>query len=314
MQQIPIPGAIQSGELNIIDQKGPSVPRDLFKLHTLACFVGSCGSGKTYSTVELVHRYLELGCLNEIFLITSSWENNENTFTPLKIKKENLFEAKPPDMNVQKILETISDMVEALADKYFAYIEYTKIFRKYQRGLKKKDSLVYLTLSERNILYNNNYQPMKKVEKPSCCLIIDDMSHTPIYSSSINNPMMNMAMRHRHFHKVGLTIIFITQNFRTGLPKCLRELASQFCLYRTYDERQQDSIYEEVGSLCKKEEFLKMLAEATKEKHGFLTIDKQPLIEGVHFRKNFNTILQCSNSNKEEEEEKERPKKKKKKK
>ena len=78
-----------------------------------------------------------------------------------------------------------------------------KAYTKWKRNMK-------LNLDERTMLENTNYQKPPEVPRPSPLLIVDDMSHSQIYSTSRQNPFINLCLRHRHInHGKGITI-FLT--------------------------------------------------------------------------------------------------------
>ena len=136
------------------------------------------------------------------------------------------------------------------------------------------------------------------------CLLIDDMSHSDIYSTSRNNPFINLCLRHRHVNNgKGITIMMAAQTFLTGLPKALRQNVTQLFIWPTKDETQLMAIYHEVANLVDKENFM---VSCIKKQHehliAFLTIDNNPPHPSLQFRKNFNTFLIPSKHNLTENE------------
>ena len=83
----------------------------------------------------------------------------------------------------------------------------------------------------------------------------------------------------------------LVQNYKTGIPKCLRQNVQQYFIWSTHDMSQLESMYEEFANICTLDQFLAVFREATKEKHDFLSIDLNAKDESQRFRKNFDTAL-----------------------
>jgi hypothetical protein len=257
----------------------PEVPDGLFKLHTLAAFIGCRGSGKTNACVLLAQRYLDEGVFNRVFIISPTFESNPQ------------FETLKPDPNdvYKSIQGAIDDLNEILSkvkedvDDYEKREEYKQVYLRWQRNV--------ASMRDMNILEANDYRKPLNLPKPCPLLIIDDMSHSPLYQPSKKNPFINLCLRHRHLHRVGITIYMLVQTFTTGIPKCLRQNVQQYYLWPTHDMTQLEAMYHEFANLCSYEQFLAVFREATKEPHSFLSIDLNPTDETQRFRRNFDTAL-----------------------
>jgi hypothetical protein len=257
----------------------PKVPEGLFKLHTLAAFIGCRGSGKTNAAVLLAQRYLDEGIFNRIFLISPTYESNPQ------------FETLHPDpgdiyQSIDNAVQDLDDILEKVrqdVEDHEKREEYKEIFKRYITGK--------ATMFDMNILEANEFRKPVNVPKPCPLLIIDDMSHSPLYTPSQKNGFINLCLRHRHLHKTGITIYMLVQNFKTGIPKCLRQNVQQYFLWPTHDLSQLDSMYEEFANICTKEQFYGVYRQATAERHNFLTVDLNAPDESLRFRKNFDTAL-----------------------
>jgi len=149
-----------------------------------------------------------------------------------------------------------------------------------------------LTLDEQTMLENTDYQKPPAVPRPSPLLIVDDMSHSEIYSTSRQNPFINLCLRHRHInHGKGITIFLAAQTFLSGIPKSLRQNIQQYFIWPTRDTTQLEAIYHEVVKLVVRDDFMKMYEQATRDPHSFLTIDNKPSHPSLQFRRNFNVYL-----------------------
>jgi hypothetical protein len=135
-----------------------------------------------------------------------------------------------------------------------------------------------------------------EIVKPAPVLFIDDMSHSDIYSTSRVNPLVNLCLRHRHLGGAGfgVSIYFAVQTFKTGVPKALRNNCQQFFLFKGSDISVLDSMYEEFGGLCTRDQFDELYVEAIgsdPSSHHFLTVDKNASDFTRVFRRDFNQIL-----------------------
>lgn len=136
------------------------------------------------------------------------------------------------------------------------------------------------------------FQP-PHLTRPAPVLFIDDMSHSPLYSPSPANPLVNLVLRHRHLggQGYGLTIQFGVQTFKAGITRALRANTMQFLIFRTNDSKCLDDIYEEVGAFTTKAGFEEMYKRAVKDRHDFLLVDVNTADDKRAFRRGFDTIL-----------------------
>ena len=202
-------------------------------------------------------------------------------------------------MNAFEAQSAINDILRKIkdeADKWQASQVYSAIYRKWR---KVRGDETKISPSELNILEYMNYEAPQELVRPVCMLIIDDMSHTDLFQPSRANPFINLCLRHRHIHEVGLTIFICVQNYRTGIPKCLRQNIRTFFIFATKDHSQTDAILDEVGNIVERETFYQLYNRAIEgEDHNFLTIDMFPQAASrpefrrmLRFRRNFDTFL-----------------------
>lgn len=280
IERVHVENGLVNKEVKYKKIKQPYTPPHLFKLHTLAAFVGHRGSGKTHAMVNLTKAYLDEGSFNRIFIISPTYESNP-IFHVLDIHHEDVY------TNHQQANTAVSEILLKTkddSDAYDNYEEYMDIFKKW----KNKGEL---STHERTMLENNSFKKPPKVPRPSPLLIIDDMSHSDIYSVSRNNPFINLCLRHRHInHGKGISIFMAVQTFKSGIPLPLRQNVQQYFIWFTHDSGQLEAIYKEVANLIDEETFMELYRESTKSPHDFLTIDTNapPLKQ---FRHNFDTIL-----------------------
>lgn len=280
-----IPGSIKNEGLVYKKLKTPTTAPNLFKLHTLAAFIGPRGSGKTNAAVLLAKRYLDDNSINRIFIISPTFDSNR-IFDILEPREEDVYK------NIHTCLEDLDAIlaqVKVSVEEYEENKKYNHIYKRWRAFVKGRGPP--LTIPEFNIMENNNFKPKEVLPRPSPLLIIDDMSHSDLYTPSKKNSFINLCLRHRHLFKVGISIFMMVQTFKTGIPKCLRQNIQQFFLWPTHDMSQLDSMYEEFANLCTYEDFIEMFKRCTKERHNFMTIDLNASDPLLQFRKNFDEII-----------------------
>lgn len=280
-----IPHSIKNEGLKYKSLPTPETSAGLFRLHTLSAFIGPRGSGKTNAVVLLARRYLDDKSINRVFIISPTYDSNR-IFDLLEPKSDDVYK------NLQTCLQDLDRIVMQVKEMVEEYREYEKIadlFKKWKRFLRGDGPP--LKLHEYNMVENMGFRAPEPVARPSPLLIIDDMSHSDLYTPSKKNGFINLCLRHRHLFQVGLSIFMLVQTFKTGIPKCLRQNIQQFFLWPTHDMSQLESMYEEFANMCTKEEFMDMFRRATDGRHNFMTIDMNAREPLLRFRKNFDEIL-----------------------
>lgn len=98
---------------------------------------------------------------------------------------------------------------------------------------------------------------------------LDDM----MTEISTNLPaFMKAVANRRHASRSGggsLTLAFVTQDY-IQIPRPLRKMVTHIALFRTQNMREVDTVYQELFSFLKKEDFLKILETCWDVKHGFM--------------------------------------------
>lgn len=272
-----IHGANRNELIKTIEKIKIPVPPGSFKLHTTSAFIGSCNSGKTNAMINLAEEYQKFGSFNRIIIMSPTYYNNE-AFQRLEVARGDVYSGSTVLKNGIGCVTEVEMKVKKAGEDYKDYEIYKEAYIAHLRG---KANLNQMTLLE-----NNLFEPPDFIPRPSILLIMDDLSHTGVFSVSKKNDFINLLLRHRHAHDIGLSIFMAVQNFNTGIPKILRQNCKQFFIWKTHDTTQADSIYEQVACGCTKEEFTTAFEEATKEPHNFLTVDLNSSAGSV-FRKNF---------------------------
>jgi len=276
----PITGAPANVAVPFKPQYKLPYPKKLFKIHTMAAFVGQCGSGKTNAATLLALPYFAEGYFTNVYIISPTIENNQIFFT-LGLKDEDVYsDFNNPDVALQDVLRKVDELAVAYKDKLL----YKKAYQAYKKGKE--------TYAMRVLLTEKRFEKPEEAVRPVPLLILDDLSHSRVYSTSRQNPMVNLALRHRHISEgIGISIFMLVQNFKS-VPRALRQNISVFAIFRTEDVGQLEEIYEELAGTVTLDEFLSAFYEATKDsKHDFLAIDRFNGDFQHTFRKNWDQYI-----------------------
>ena len=164
------------------------------------------GSGKTHAMVNFAKEYLDHGSFTRVFIISPTYDSNP-IFHVLNADKGDVYEDSDHSL---KAVEGILKKCKIDSDDYDDYHIYMTAYLLWR----KKEPL---TLEQKTMLQNNNYDKPPAIPRPSPLLIVDDMSHSDIYSTSRHNPFINLCLRHRHInHGKGITIFLACQTFKSG--------------------------------------------------------------------------------------------------
>jgi len=288
--EVAIPGGLRNVAVDVgVDKVVPSHPPELFPLHTCAAFLGQCGSGKTNAMILEARRYLDHGSFNRVFVMSPTYDTNTAFLSLPEVRNEDVYR---DHIAVQTSVGDIMQAIKESVKEWKSYLLIKDVMERKARGeqLSQREEELYNSMVGREII---------PVERPSPLIIIDDLSHSNLFSPSPSNPFINLVLRHRHLEGVGATIFFCCQTFRGGITKALRTGAvRQFHIFPCHDSTQLQAIYQEAGSMVTREEFDNVYRRAISgSDHNFLTIDTQPQGSTLaqrrahRFRRNFDTFL-----------------------
>lgn len=254
--------------------------------------------GDIYTSVRESVKSLEsvVTCVEQDVQWYEEIENNyTDAYKKYKKVRKDISKLERPTLNylrsmqnsIKEFYQGYNDMHKAMAVKSLA-IEYCLSFEP-TPPVKTLDSVLGVRYDDMHPWF----YPPPKMKKPVPLLFIDDCSHSPIYSLGLDNPLVNLTLRHRHIggQGYGLSIQFAVQTFKTGVPKALRQNTMQFLIFKTNDSKVLLDIYEELGAFCVREEFFDVYSRAIKKKHDFLLIDLNAPSEDRIFRRGWDTFL-----------------------
>jgi len=276
---------------------------DSFRQPCLQMIVGQRTSGKSYLTSKILAQAKKEKTFDVIYIVTPSFNSNKAYFSKY-ISEDNVFE--PTKSSIGDVIAR----VEQDRDDWESYLAEVELYKKYKNDMKNKhfsliDNDSLLEYLDRGFL-NSNKPPEWKYDKknpqpPRSLLILDDCLGSPcILQSSgltriatLNRHISPLAENFKERSACGLAVIILSQTYKmqSGISRVLRENLSLLTLFKNKQEKQLDSIREELANVVSEELFDKAYAYATKEKFGNLTVDFRPKCPSKTFRKNLNECI-----------------------
>ena len=276
---VPIPNALPS----------PSFPSYLFSLPTIHCFCGPRGSGKTTACINLLAEYIIHGAFTHLWVISPTLSGNPELALLFVLPTEICEHVEKAPAFLQSMQSTLKEEGEI----WRANEWYKRAYARYRNGNPTQKDIV--------LLERAHYILPLDLPRPAGALLIDDMTHTPLFSPSLKNPLNSLAVIHRHVggYGCGLSIFCLVHNFLTGMCKKLRQNTRVFHLFETADTTQLDSVHKETVGVLPLAEFKDIFLSAIhppgsngmEQSHHFLTIDPYNSNKAQRFRRDFDVFL-----------------------
>ena len=270
-----------------VESNNPYLP----KLYMCSMFIGSKGSGKTYSLVSLLRHYEKSSILDKkgrkhqmrtiLFAPTGMSDFNKiyTTLETLDQEKDIILE-----YSDEKLLEVL-DNIKSEEEEIKEYYKYMKAYNKFKSNEKLKDK--HLLILDKHD-FKDPFIDLK-ITKPKYTqyrvnfLIFDDLiSHQSAFKK--NSKICNLTIKCRHHH---CSMLFTTQ-YPKAIPPVIRTNTDLWILFKfASKERIIDQIYNEVSSLLTIENFEALYEYATKDsKHDALILDNHNKVnKDLMFRK-----------------------------
>jgi hypothetical protein len=202
--------------------KDPNVPRLFF----VSLFIGSKGSGKTYSACQLLKLYETFGIFHKgheviqrIILISPTTSANP-VFKSLKyLDEQDIFEDYSDDL--------LLDIVEDIKKEKENTEKYLKEIKAWKRFCKCKD-VDELSHEDILLLHKNDFnEPIKpRFDKMVVNhIILDDLVGSSAYKSTGRSALNNILLKSRH---LSINFFIMSQNLK-AIPKTIRTNTSVFC-------------------------------------------------------------------------------------
>ena len=278
-----------------------SINNNLPPCYFTSIFIGSKGSGKTYSLVKLLKNYekypiydYEKNKLNiRIIVFCPTLHSVAN---PIYETLHNLDEDDIIlDYSDSKLLSKL-DEIEKEKKDIEEWNEYLIAWKKY---LKIDENINLLTPEELTILSKFDFMhPDEITNKPIYkfprvnFLVFDDLVGDANAFKRGHSAINNLCIRHRHLQ---CNLLFTTQYIK-AIPPVLRRNLDIFVLFKFSNSKSVvEQIYPEISGLITEENFVTLFEYATSNPHDSLIIDNTQKLENK-FKKNWDIALRIEGS------------------
>jgi hypothetical protein len=264
----------------------PASPR----LYFVGMFVGSRGSGKTYSIVKVIKQFEQFKVYDHddnevaqrVVLFAPTIDANP-IFNSLKHLHDDDIHTNYSD---GKLIQVVED-VKKEREETKRYQDDLVIYKKFLRAKRESD----LSAEDHYALSRMGYQEPTRPKYPHGCvvhMVFDDLLNSPAFKSVGKSAVTELTLKNRH---MGIAIYFAAQSIR-GIPKPIRLNSSLFVIYKFCNMKVVvDDIYSEVSGMLTPEEFLQVYEYATKEPHDALVLDMTGGKPENRIRRNFDTRI-----------------------
>ena len=276
-----------------------SINKDLPPCYFTSIFIGSKGSGKTYSVVKLLKNYEKYPIYDSdgnklvmrviVFCPTIHSAANPIYETLKYLNEEDII----LDYSDYKLLDKLQEIEQ---EKQFIqeYNEYVQVWKKY---MKVDEDMSLLTHDELLILSKFDFTDPENMRKPEFkhprinFLVFDDLVGDANAFKKSHSAINNLCIKHRHLQ---CNLLFTTQYIK-AIPPVLRRNLDIFVIFKFANIQSViEQIYPEISGIIKEEDFEILFEYATKDKHNALIID-QTSKQNV-FKLNWDVALKINNN------------------
>ena len=275
-----------------------SINKDLPPCYFTSIFIGSKGSGKTYSVVKLLKNYEKYPIYDadgnkltmRVIVFCPTINSSANPiYESLKHLDENDIIL---DYSDDKLLDKLHEIEEE--EKFIEeYKEYVTVWKKY---MKIDEDMSLLTHDELLILSKFDFTDPENMKKPEYkhprinFLIFDDLVGDAHAFKKSHSALNNLCIKHRHLQ---CNLIFTTQYIK-AIPPVIRRNLDIFIIFKFANVKSvTEQIYPEISGIIKEEEFELLFDYATENKHNALIID-QTSKQNI-FKLNWDVALKINN-------------------
>ena len=259
------------------------------KMYPLFIGLGPRGSGKTFGVVKSVHQYQHKGIRDattgknrdQRAIIISPTVHDQAIFEALKADPEDIH-TEYSDGLMEQIMHSIEVEKEKTLDYHKQKIRWKKLMKKGPRAL---------TPEERMDIAARDFQAPEKPKYPNgpaiTHLILDDLMGSGALTSTGASKLAQTLILNRH---KGIVAYYCAQAMKSGVPKRIRENASNWMIWRQSRSGAEDELADEVG--LPRDKFLELYNHAlsTDNPHDFLNIDNRTAVKPI-VRRSFANYL-----------------------
>ena len=276
-----------------------SINKDLPPCYFTSIFIGSKGSGKTYSVVKLLKNYETYPIYDaegnkltmRVIVFCPTINSSANPiYESLKYLDENDIIL---DYSDDKLLDKLQE-IEQEKEDIQTYKEYLTAWKKY---MKIDEDMSLLSHEELLILSKYDFRDPQDIPHPPYkyprinFLIFDDLVGDAHAFKKSHSALNNLCIKHRHLQ---CNLIFTTQYIK-AIPPVIRRNLDIFIIFKFANVKSvTEQIYPEISGIIKEEEFELLFDYATENKHNALIID-QTSKQNV-FKLNWDVALHLSNN------------------
>jgi hypothetical protein len=265
-------------------------PIDIPKQHTLCCWSGKRGSGKSVACANFIRVAKKLGVYDRVFLICGTFASNREIWGPVIDEEDVILPRKDAFAEVISRL----DQEKKKWDIYLNQMKTYKLFNKTEKG--ETNFFKHLATRDSMDLTKPKW-PYKKAVPPRVAVVCDDVMGEELVTHP-SAKLTRWIVCHRHWAEgLGISVHMLLQSYcsRESLPRPIREQLTVLCLFTMAQTEQIKKVWLEadlpgISELA----FLAMCRYAWQEPHAFLFIDFSPKEEYQRYRVCMDTYLDAT--------------------
>jgi hypothetical protein len=256
-----------------------SINENLPPCYFTSIFIGSKGSGKTYSLIKLLKNYEKYPIYDNeghkldmrviVFCPTIMSTANPIYDTLKYLDEEDII----MDYSDYKLLDKL-DEIEKEKEEIESYKKYVEVWKKF---VKIDENINLLLPDELLVLSKYDFKDPQDIPHPPYkyprvnFLVFDDLVGDPHAFKKGSSAINNLTIRHRHLQ---CNLLFTTQYIK-AIPPVLRRNLDIFVIFKFANVQSVlEQIYPEISGVIKEEDFVIVFEYATINKHDALIIDQ----------------------------------------
>ena len=256
-----------------------SINENLPPCYFTSIFIGSKGSGKTYSLIKLLKNYEKYPIYDNeghkldmrviVFCPTILSVANPIYETLKYLDDDDII----MDYSDNKLLDKL-DEIEKEKEDIENYKKYIEVWKKY---LKIDENVNLLLPDELLILSKYDFRDPKDIPHPPykypriIFLVFDDLVGDANAFKRGHSAINNLCIKHRHLQ---CNLLFTTQYIK-AIPPVLRRNLDIFVIFKFANVQSVvEQIYPEISGVIKEDDFINVFEYATLDKHDALIIDQ----------------------------------------
>ncbi len=198
--------------------------------------------------------------MNRVFLISPTYHTNRHLWDFCKIA--------PGDAYIR--VDQAEDALKHVVTRVREQKRQWEMRQLYMAAALKHTQGKPLNVSERALLEG---PAPPDVPLPRPAVILDDLSHSKVMSSRY---LINLTLRSRHVAhdpQIGLTMFFLVQSLKAGIPRVLRSNVSAWLVFATKDQSIVNDLHEELSGKISKSEFTELFHSHTANHRDYMVVD-----------------------------------------